>query len=735
MNKWIIGILLLGIILWTTPALADTTYNPQGATTVRDGDFVKMGRVVVTGTTTLTFTGNDQVEFRLPPDFYITSTGYYDQNGGSAGVVLRVVQGFDDPSAVLIRPIAEDRYNPGRYGGFELTVKTKSGSDGHKPELMLYFDHVYVPPGASGNVEVTAEQGESSGFSDGKSIIAKVETAKLSLKVEKEPFLATDQRVGPVLISENMGGAFDYVELALPQGYTWHAATASVDPGLGLVRDYDGDGAEERDFKLSEYSDKYGSSVLRVERLGAKSTARGTLRVECYVEVDDDSASAGDVRISVSGSSNPDVSTLKVGTYNTRSITVSYSTASQLYGGLRDQLIGDITIKENAPNTLAGGSRTVTLELPAWAKWANEPRVQLSGTSELELGLKGGRAYATGSDGKFLRFNINNPSLNRPATIVIKEAKINLPLDADGELQVKVSGNAGASGEVTVGKVNPPLTATAVSKPVLTPGLKGQRAGDLELAEAAGRILLAGELWLDFPSEVIPDGTPNVQVNTGNLKIGAPTVGLNGNTYRMTIPIETSGSTAATLRITGIIYDITRMAPDGDVVVRISGPAINELTNNGSVLFPGRDDTIAVTNASIAKGEGTPTPTVRNVSFRLADNTYQVNGQSHHLDAPPYSENGRTFLPLRYAGLALGVEPDNILWDSNKKLATLIKDDLMVQVTVGEAAVYRAGVRIPTDAAAHLREGRVMVPMRAVATAFGAEVNWNQVTRTVSIKL
>lgn len=730
MNRWIIGILFWSIILWTTPALADTTYVPQAVPTVRDGDFVKMGRVVVTGTSTLTFTGNDQVEFRLPPDFYITSTGYYDQNAGSPGVVLRVVQGFDDPSAVIIRPIAEDRYNPGHYGGFELTVNTKSGSEGQKPELMLYFDHVYVPPGARGNVEVTAEQGESSGFSDRKFVIARIETAKLSLKAEKEPFLATDQKVGPILISENMGGAFDYVELALPPGFTWNAATASVDAGLGLVRNNEG-------FALSEYRDKYGASVLRVERAGAKSTARGTLRVECFVEVDDNSVSAGDVRVSVSGSADPDISTLKVGTYNTRSVTVTGGTVSQLYGGLRDQLIGDITIRENAPNTLIGGDRTITLELPAWAKWANEPQVQLSGTSELGLGLQGGRAYVTGSDGNFLRFNVKQASQNRPGTIVIKDARINLPLDAEGEIKVKVGGTAGASGEVTVGRVNPPLTATAVSKPVLTPGLRGQRAGDIELAESAGRVLLAGELWLDFPAEVILEGTPNVAISAGNIIIGTPVASLNGRTYRLTIPIETSSSTAAKLRITGITYDITRLVADGDVVVQISGTAVNEFDNTGSVLFPGHDSTITVANASISEGVPVPpTPAAtRKVSFRLGDYTYQVNGQVQHLDVPPYTENDRTFLPLRYAGIALGVDPDDILWDNNKQLVTLINENLLVQVTVGEAAVYRSGVRIPTDVAAHLREGRVMVPLRAVATAFGAEVVWNQETRTVNITL
>jgi len=46
---------------------------------------------------------------------------------------------------------------------------------------------------------------------------------------------------------------------------------------------------------------------------------------------------------------------------------------------------------------------------------------------------------------------------------------------------------------------------------------------------------------------------------------------------------------------------------------------------------------------------------------------------------------------------------------------------------------YEIGFRIALDVPAKIVGGRTLVPARAVAESFGADVQWDQATRTVTI--
>jgi hypothetical protein len=127
------------------------------------------------------------------------------------------------------------------------------------------------------------------------------------------------------------------------------------------------------------------------------------------------------------------------------------------------------------------------------------------------------------------------------------------------------------------------------------------------------------------------------------------------------------------------------------------------------------------------------TAAAQNIVFRIGEKSYQVNGQEFQMDVSPVINNNRTMLPIRYVALALGVKPENIIWDDKSKMATMIKDQLVVQIKVGEMAVYRSGISLSTDVAAYILDGRLMVPVRAISQSFGAEVAWENETRTVTI--
>jgi len=138
--------------------------------------------------------------------------------------------------------------------------------------------------------------------------------------------------------------------------------------------------------------------------------------------------------------------------------------------------------------------------------------------------LELGNGVTIGDDETSLSFSIASASQKQAGKVLIKDAKVNVTVGVTGDLKLKVSGSAGASGEVIAGNAKAPIIVTAVSKPVLKLGLLGQPAGDIEIKETGGRVLLAKELWLDFPAGVTISENPVVQIGGGDLVLGSVSV-------------------------------------------------------------------------------------------------------------------------------------------------------------------------------------------------------------------
>ena len=107
-----------------------------------------------------------------------------------------------------------------------------------------------------------------------------------------------------------------------------------------------------------------------------------------------------------------------------------------------------------------------------------------------------------------------------------------------------------------------------------------------------------------------------------------------------------------------------------------------------------------------------------------------VNGVELSFDQPPIIENGRTLVPLRAIFEALGADVE---WEQSTQTVTAVRDDITVTLTIGSNILIKNGEEIELDVPAQLIGGRTLVPVRAVAESFGAEVGWDQSTRTVTI--
>lgn len=107
-----------------------------------------------------------------------------------------------------------------------------------------------------------------------------------------------------------------------------------------------------------------------------------------------------------------------------------------------------------------------------------------------------------------------------------------------------------------------------------------------------------------------------------------------------------------------------------------------------------------------------------------------LNGRELSFDVPPQSLNGRTMVPLRAIFEALDASVD---WIQSTQTVISRKNDVEVRLTVGESVMYVNGKSCALDAPAYIVDGRVLVPVRAVAEAYQANVSWDGDTRTVYI--
>lgn len=107
-----------------------------------------------------------------------------------------------------------------------------------------------------------------------------------------------------------------------------------------------------------------------------------------------------------------------------------------------------------------------------------------------------------------------------------------------------------------------------------------------------------------------------------------------------------------------------------------------------------------------------------------------LNGHLLSFDQQPVIINGSTLVPMRAIFEALGAE---VSWDSANQTVTGSREGIIITLVIGSSAANKSGQTITLSEPAQLIGGRTMVPLRFVAEAMQAQVNWNDSTKTISI--
>ena len=109
-----------------------------------------------------------------------------------------------------------------------------------------------------------------------------------------------------------------------------------------------------------------------------------------------------------------------------------------------------------------------------------------------------------------------------------------------------------------------------------------------------------------------------------------------------------------------------------------------------------------------------------------------INGVSYQCDAScaPQNINGRVYVPLRVVSEGLG---HSVSWDNATRTVIASRNGVDIRLTIGQNILYKNGQAIALDVPAKIMNDRTMVPVRAIAEAFSADVDWVQAAQLVTI--
>lgn len=155
--------------------------------------------------------------------------------------------------------------------------------------------------------------------------------------------------------------------------------------------------------------------------------------------------------------------------------------------------------------------------------------------------------------------------------------------------------------------------------------------------------------------------------------------------------------------------------------------------NAGAIAGSSRND-LSVTFADPSEAEEEEeVPAGVTATFKLGSSSYTVNGINYSMDVATFATQNRTFVPVRYLGYALGLQDSGIIWNGSSGQVNLSNGTTNVTLQMGSMWITTNGTGQMMDVEPLAQNGRVFLPARWVAEAFGATANWLPDTETAVI--
>jgi hypothetical protein len=577
-----------------------------------------------------------------------------------------------------------------------------------------------------------------------------------------------DQALGVIRITEvgvtgfANGANPTTITLTLPQNVTWEQSVTpaggtttnfgvSFLGGFNVAGNFNGE-TNGLNLGAAAVTGGWGTRELTlvVPNWGTPRLTSGLLQITTPVNVGT-RASMGDidVRIRAAGAGNITTDTVTIGVLADYTVTLAATDEFVLVSGQVEQEAGTLTIRESIAGALIG-NRNLEITMPRGVK-VSEARITVTRGN---VGVNSLTIIPEGTTDDFNRILIPvGQASSSASTIEVEFRELDIAPDFVGDIVVQVAGRAGVSGEVVIGNVLQALTPVE-SRDEVRIGFQNQKVADFVFTEAQAEAVLAGEIVIVAPPGVTFSSVnrPIVEVTEGNMDLRDNSVRIDNRTNALIFEVDTASTRASEITISNIFLNVDRTVPVGPMVFDVHGADRGRDWSPLSWVADDRAGGIAdsydgdATNRTrgfnstlafsfIGANCVTPAPfTVTGVSqFVIGSTTYTFNDAEMTMPTAPYIRDNRTFLPVRFAAMAMGVAEQNIIWDNENRTVTLMKDGVVVQLTIDSRVMRVNGADITLDVAPEITNNFTMLPIGVIAQAFGYTAAWDAATQTVTI--
>ena len=319
-------------------------------------------------------------------------------------------------------------------------------------------------------------------------------------------------------------------------------------------------------------------------------------------------------------------------------------------------------------------------------------------------------------------------------------------LEDQGEIILTVGGRAVPKESSTVIAEVDTGATVQIEKINAAVGVKKQVGGAITISEENRRSLELGYIALKFEGSpyVTYTRVPDVEVIEGNL--GLRVVGWSDEEDNVLLLKVTQKSTRpSAIRISDFTFNVSNTAPDGTFGVSVGGEAISPDDEKAQLEFSdfmnvsefvdnnsnnnNNTSTNNDTNSNGNNNSNSNNSSKRVTKFVLGSKTYFVNGKASEMDAAPFSQEGRTMVPVRYVAVAAGIDDDDITF---KNGVINIEGYKNIQLYLGSRLIRVDGKPSTMITEPVVINQRTYVPVAEIAKILELKVEWNQQTQTAT---
>lgn len=120
------------------------------------------------------------------------------------------------------------------------------------------------------------------------------------------------------------------------------------------------------------------------------------------------------------------------------------------------------------------------------------------------------------------------------------------------------------------------------------------------------------------------------------------------------------------------------------------------------------------------------------IAMKIGSDKMYIFGKEMPINPPPTVIKGSTFVPLRSVGDAFGASID---YNAQKKEITISFWEKIIMLTIGSDKAVINGNEVQVKPPPQIVSGKTMVPLRFIAEAFGAQVEYEASSKTITITL